>query len=345
MNCEQSQQLLIEYIEGSLHAEATIELEKHLRSCPECQLEYKELQTTIAQVSEVPAPQPDEKFWEAFPDQVLDAYKKQEQTAPEYVATDSVRTENSLLQTLQDWLLPNRWPQLAMQTIMLTIAIGGIVFWSFQPASIQFDSAKLQAQLGSQQNLATAIKQHITIVADNNSYGFGNQPAQADFFKTGMIYSESLALLAGNDINALQQHLLLLGNELSNMPVNQRLNEINATISKGATEQTSLLKAIAELQPELEKQAANQSEKDRLLFQLGSWLNDIKLAAAVKNPRVLRQSHTAEYLLDAMQAQNLPKGTIAKLKQILVIMQSSSLADEDYAMVLQHINVIQQIMG
>lgn len=349
MNCEQSQQLLIEFIEETLKPEMVRELETHLHNCAECRTEYKALQTTLARASETPVPQPDEAFWNAFPNQVLDAYKKQEQTAEtptqKNLIAETTATGKSLLQTISDWLLPNGWPQLVAQAMVVTIAIGGLVYWSFQPTSIQFDSARLQAQFVNSQNLANVVKQHTHITTESNTYSFGDKPAQADFFKTGTLYSESLVLLAGNDINTLQQHLILLGHELSNTPVNQRLNEIKATITKGAVEQSTLLEDIARLQPYLEKQAANQSEKDRLLFQLGSWLSDIKLAAVLNNAELLKQSRSATYLLDAVQKQNMPKGVITKFKQILNIIQSTSLHEDDYKKVLTLVNNIQLIMG
>lgn len=345
MNCEQSQQLLIEYIENELKSELARELESHLRECAECQTEHDALQATLSRASDNPIPQPDEHFWDAFPDQVLDSYKNQQQQTSEAITTEPASTGKSFLQTISDWLLPNGWPQLAAQALVLVIAIGGVVYWGFQPAAVRFNSAELQAQLSNGQNLAAIVKQHTYIVADSNTYSFRDTHAQTDFFKAGSLYSESLALLTGNDLKALQQHLQLLGHELTGLSVNQQLDKIKAAMAKGAIEQSNLLKAIAGLQPDLEKQATEHSENDRLLFQLGSWLNDIKLAAALENPELLRQAKTAEYLLEAMQKQNMPKGAITKLKQIIAIMQSSSLDSGDYVTAIQLINTVQQILG
>ena len=349
MNCEQSQQLLIEYIEGVLKQEVVNELETHLHDCAECRSEYEALQTTLARVLDAPVPQPDEKFWNAFPSQVLDAYKKQEQTAetstPENLTSETTATEKTFRQTISEWLLPNGWPQLAAHVMVVTIAIGGIIYWSFQSPQVQFDSAKLQAKLVNGQNLATVVKQHTNIIADSNSYSFNNTPVQADFFRTGRLYSESLALLAGNDLVMLQKHLKLLSHELANKPIKQQLDKINTLIAAGPILDSGIPGELAKMQDSLEQLANEQSDKDRLLFQLGSWLNDIKLAATLKNSEVLKQPKIAEYLLESMQKQNMPKGVVIKFKQIILIMQSAPLDEKDYVTVIQHINAIQYIMG
>lgn len=341
MNCEQCQPLLIDYIEDLLDAELCHTIADHLQQCTQCRTEHEALQLTIKQATDNPVPQPEQAFFDAFPEQVLQAYRQQEQSAG--LPDEHSKQKKSIMQTLGEWLLPHGWPQLAAQTLVITIAVAGVLFWNFQSSQIRFDSATLQAQLGNGQKLAAVVRQHNPAPVENH-FGFSTGTEQANFFKTGTLYSESLALLAGNDRSLLQQYLEKLNNELRDASLTQQLEEISTSIDRESATGQKLLQSLAGLQETLEKLAAQQSARDLMLFQLGSWLTDIQLATALKNTRVVQQHEQADYLITAMHTHAMPGGAISRLEQIKQIMQQDSLQDADFVRLGEQITGIKLIL-
>jgi hypothetical protein len=69
---------LIDYIDNELKPEIKIEVEEHLKSCPSCQKELKNLQNTIAEVTPTLAPSHSEKFWHEYRHQIREKILKEE---------------------------------------------------------------------------------------------------------------------------------------------------------------------------------------------------------------------------------------------------------------------------
>ncbi len=81
MRCKETDFLLIEYYEGSLHPDKKERVKEHLAGCESCRLKLKEIEQTFQLLAKESIPPPEENFWANFLPQVrsrIEAQKKPE---------------------------------------------------------------------------------------------------------------------------------------------------------------------------------------------------------------------------------------------------------------------------
>lgn len=66
MKCKSVENLIPEYIEGTLAPKRSNQLERHIEDCPQCQEELQTFEETIHHASSVPVEYPTPEAWKAF---------------------------------------------------------------------------------------------------------------------------------------------------------------------------------------------------------------------------------------------------------------------------------------
>ncbi|KPL02848.1 MAG: hypothetical protein AMJ90_04675 [candidate division Zixibacteria bacterium SM23_73_2] len=66
MDCKKTLKLLVDFYEGNLAPEEKERVEKHLQVCPQCRLEFEEIENTFEVLKSEKSEEPEEIFWTNF---------------------------------------------------------------------------------------------------------------------------------------------------------------------------------------------------------------------------------------------------------------------------------------
>lgn len=338
MDCETVQSRLLDYLEHALPTAEQAALESHLVQCNACRAEHDSLIAVIATTRNNPTPQPGDAYWQAFPDQVLAAFKTQSKpTAP-------IEAKPSWWSSLLAGWRQTTWYGVAVPAVLAAIAITISFYWYPASDAPQVNSLVFQQQLRSQTQFAVIVKEYGSRQHSDNYFAFAGDAASNNYFRSGTLYSETLALLAGQDVVAAKTHFAVLNKSLANQlpTLSKALERINEMFTAKA-EPHQILSSLGRLQLPLEQAARSSSRDQKTLFQFGSWLSDIKLALMV-NPEMLpSQTVALEYFINNLQL--APRGVKENLRQLQTLFRSQISTSTEQQQVLQLINNIQLVLG
>ena len=348
MNCEKAQQLLIEYIEGSLENEQASQFLSHTKTCDTCQSELLAMQQTITQATASKVPQPDDAFFSRFPDQVLNGYKAQAQVqAHAKQSKQHAVRKPGLLALLQNWWLDTSWPNLAAQAMVVILAIGGTFMVVQDSSEPSFNSSGLYAQLETNPALGKFIENSHNMQATNN-FGFADKPATVTSYLAGRLYSESLLMVVSGKQTYAVEHLTkiqsLLGDK-DKSAITQNIQQQITIITQGKMSTSDKLASLAKLRSRLEANIQRRGKGHLALFRAGSWLVDIKLIAMAGSLDRLKQASQAQYIIDSLSELRAPKSIIKKLEKIRLIMSKTSISGPDADEINTLADDLQQLLG
>jgi hypothetical protein len=78
---------------------------------------------------------------------------------------------------------------------------------------------------------------------------------------------------------------------------------------------------------------------------MGTWLENISLAAAANDPAALRHPDTVEYFKREMQRLHAPKGVLEALDRLHAILGKANITDCDANAVLTLVQKMQRMLG
>jgi hypothetical protein len=214
---------------------------------------------------------------------------------------------------------------------------------------VVFDSNAFQSGIQAAAGLAPLADGMSLYGQGGQAMGFAAKSEEAKTFLIGPFYSEALAYVRGGQtdlaverIRAMQSEFIAMGAPNS---VNAVLSRIGNLVATKKYDPAVILDFIGLAQPVCEDYLLSKG-KDRLtLFQAGSWLMDMGLAAAAKDKSLLKQPDVLNYFIAEMKRMDAPKGVQDSLAEISTISAKKDIADRDADQVLKLIKRIQSVLG
>ena len=212
-----------------------------------------------------------------------------------------------------------------------------------------FDSGRFQSRIRGPQGVGILANDLSLFGKGDQAMGFAAKSDEAKTFLIGSFYSESLAYARGGKLDLALERLKAIEKELIAMgapnSIYAVLSRIENFISTKKYEPAVILDFLSLFQPVYEGYLLSQG-KDRLtLFQAGSWLMDMGLAAAAKDKSLLKQPQVLGYFIAEMKRMDAPKGVQDSLAEISGISSKKELAERDAEQVLKLIKRIQSVLG
>lgn len=212
-----------------------------------------------------------------------------------------------------------------------------------------FDSNAFQSNMQNQAGLGPLAKDLSLYGKGDQAMGFAAKSDEAKTFLIGSFYSESLAYIRAGENDLALERLKALKQEFINMGVPSALynflSRIENSIAINKYAPAVLLDFFSLFQPFFEEYLASQGADRLTLFQAGSWLMDMGLAAAAQDKALLRQPERLNYFTAEMKKMDAPKGVQDALAEISTIAAKKEIAERDAAQVLKLIKRIQSVLG
>lgn len=219
----------------------------------------------------------------------------------------------------------------------------------FSGGGMHFDSAAFQSAMNNSRNLGSLAKENTPIGGNAVEFGFAAKSEEAKFFLIGTLYSESLAFLSSGDTEMAVDRIKAMEREFIDIGVTSSLynyiTKLRNMVERGRYDNQTVIEIFSLFQPFFEDFARSRSEDKLLLFQTGSWLVDMGLAAASGNNRLLAQTEKLKFLDQEMKRMDAPKGVIDALEEITGISQKEKISERDADNVLKLVKKMQSLLG
>jgi hypothetical protein len=212
-----------------------------------------------------------------------------------------------------------------------------------------FDSGRFQSRIKGPQGVGVLAGDLSLYGKGGQAMGFAAKSEEAKTFLIGSFYSEALAYVRGGKPDLALERLKAMDTEFIAMgapnSVHAFVSRIENFLATKTYEPAVLLDFLSLFQPVYEDYLLSKG-KDRLtLFQAGSWLMDMGLAAAAKDKSLLKQPQVLSYFVAEMKRMDAPKGVQDSLAEISNISAKKEIADRDAEQVLKLIKRIQSVLG
>lgn len=344
MNCQETQQLIIEFIEGSLDADKTKQFLLHTERCKICQTELMSLQQTISKTKSNIVPQPDKVFFKSFPDQVLSSYKAQ---ADIKSSANHTRDVPYIIQIIQNWWLKSSNINMFAQALLVMLMIGGTFYIVNNSSNSSFNTLELYSNLQNNLKASQYIKKYRSN-GSNNHFGFANKPLTSISYRAGELYSEILAALSVNQTNSASvktDKLLAILAIQDNPKLIQAFEKHSTRINQNKATTLDKLTSFIQLRASLEEHIKQNGSKHITFFRIGNWLFDIKLVIATGAYNKLQQASQAQDIIDSLTMIDSPESIIQKFIAIKNIMAKNSISEQDAKKINTLTSELQQLFG
>jgi hypothetical protein len=206
-----------------------------------------------------------------------------------------------------------------------------------------------QAGIHSTTDLGTLVTAHAVADEPAVAFGFAATSERARFFLLGTRYAEALAYAHSGDLHAVAQRLATVHQELVDLQVPSvlldYLNEMQHLLQNRQYSAEVLEKFLALFEVLYTEDAKHIGAESLTLWRAGSWVENMKLAAAAGDKHALRQGTTAQYFTREMQSLHAPQGILDALEQISHIVTQPELTDGDVKKVLNLTKQVQQLFS
>lgn len=315
--CQLIRLMLVDHVDNTLDAADRQAVQAHLATCLECAAEYELQRATNNGLHSLQAPNPGAAFWDAFPDQILRAYKTEHATRPAFGAR--------LRHTFETWLNALQPRVLAPVAAAVLVAVGATLFLAREPALSP--GLAFQAQLSSQQNLATLLSGRTSATTEDATFGFAGG-GSANLFRAGHAYAEMLAYNAGGDRAATQLRLAVIAKVARQAGHEGEPLATQAEVLAQRTEMNT--RDLGKLEAGLSALAVTPGERDPALFQSGLWLVNAQLALAADNTsarRVAARELTRQ--LPRLESSGVAAGAVRALHDLTALLARETLTAHD----------------
>ncbi len=325
LQCAATRAQLVAYAEGELDAAQRGAVQRHVATCPNCDLELQEIEALRGALGGERVPDPGAVFWEKFPDQVLQAYHAENAAASR--SSLSMRATEIFTRI---YALLVSGPGLSAAAA-LVLAVGVALYFKGETSSVS-GIAAFQTQIQGGKDLESLAQSGVIGLPRYNQYGFSS-PGKINFFRIGHAYAESVAYAAGGDAETARLRLMAITESLGNAP------DSLTALARGSPS----LPNLTALEPELARIAA--SNGGTTLFRAGGWLVNLALAVAARDhaamqvaaPEILRLRHELE-------ANTAAPGAIRDLRSLGELLAGGKLSDRDFVLAARLIRDVQLIL-
>jgi hypothetical protein len=276
------------------------------------------------------------------------------------------RARHGLLGGLTPLLTPWWAPALAVMLLLslsVNVWTGFRAFGQRTPASQQaagpvldplgkerpLQASTFQARIHSATDLGTLVTAHAVTGEPAVAFGFAPMSERARFFRLGSSYAEALAYVHSGTRDAAVQRLAAMHEELVDIQgpsvLPHYLSEMQHLLQNRQYTAEVLEKFLALFEVLYTEEAQSVGAESPTLFRAGTWVENMKLAAAAGDKDALRQVTTAQYFRREMQSLHAPQGILDALEQISHIVAKPELTDRDVTEVLTLTKQVQRLFS
>jgi hypothetical protein len=196
--------------------------------------------------------------------------------------------------------------------------------------------------------IGTVVAAHPPVPERPAAVGFTPQAARTTFFRMGTLYAEALAALHGGAVEAAASRLDVLLQALASVqaprPLSQYLREMQTLIQRQQYEDKELATFLALFEPLYEEEYTRQNMAEALLlFRVGTWVENMFLAAAVGDPAaVQRGGQAAAEVRHALAQVHAPPAVLDALERLHRLVVHPTLTEQDLRAIR---TLVQDIQG
>ncbi len=209
-------------------------------------------------------------------------------------------------------------------------------------------AAVFQAGLVERSDLGELVAAQSALKEQMVAFGFASQPAPAKSYFLGALYAEALAYTRSGDAATASQRWATIRQAVE--PVASPLAlyagqmELLLTQSEaGIAPETADLMALFE--PLYETYTGAHTDPMVPLFRAGTWLTNMRLAAASGDKAALRTPATIRYFKGEMVRLEAPKGVLDALDGMGRLVEQDNLSDRDVKGLLRLVKKMQRSLG
>ena len=268
---------------------------------------------------------------------------------------------------MRSWLQPAFVPAL---TALLVLSVGmnawltARTWWTPDPVVQQTASRHpapshqerpasaygFQANLIRSADLGTLVAANSTVEDQMVAFGFASKPAPARSYFLGTLYTEALAYTRSGDTEAAAGHWAVIRKEVELIakPLAVYARQMERLLTAPADEPTAdstteLVAFMALFEPLYEDYAGERAALP--LFRAGTWLTNMRLAAAIGDKAALQTPATVRHFQDRMRRLDAPKGVLDALSRMGRVVEQDSLTDRDVKVMLKLVMKMQRLLG
>lgn len=336
MNCQTIRELLVDYAGGETTESVRLAVESHLAGCASCQHELDALQALLDKTRGAAVPDPGQAFWNAFPQQVLESCRAEAESRPSGVGA-------KLLAALRSWWPMPGNPSFAYAMVVVVIIGTGVTLALLRQDQEAMDSYQFQAHFSDGKSLAAIAAGNAFTPPSPNIYGFV-EATTPNFFAVGAIYSQTLASVLGGDTASAYIRLSYLSTLLDSQNSAALTREIQhiTDLLSNPKEHDLAIQQLASLQKTLA--AAAKGERERVLFDAGRIVMDIRLAALAHDPQLAAGAAITEHLPDELRKVGLAPGAAEAASQLHALLKKDALSADDHHKLQYLLDQIQTVL-
>lgn len=217
-------------------------------------------------------------------------------------------------------------------------------------AARRLHTYRFQAELPHAATLGTLVAARPVLSAPPPAVGFAPQATRTAFVRIGMLFAEAVATFHGDAVEATAPRLDVLLQTLTTVQAPPTLTQylrVMQTLLHGQQYPADALASFLSLFESLYEDAYAQTSGEEVrLFRVGTWVENMALAAAVGAPTALRQEGQAiaevRRVLTLLQA---PHEALDALDQIDHLLRQPTLTAEDISNMHRLLQHLQQMLG
>lgn len=206
-----------------------------------------------------------------------------------------------------------------------------------------------QSGIHSATDLGTLVTAHAVTGEPAVAFGFTATSERARFFHLGTLYAEALAYVHSGTLDVAAQRLAAMHKELVDIQgtgvLSHYLSIMQHLLQNRQYTAEVLEKFLALFEVLYNEDARSVDAESLTLFRAGTWVENMKLAAAAGDKDALRQGTTTQYFRREMQSLHAPQGILDALEQISHIVAKPEMTDRDVIEVLTLAKQVQRLLS
>jgi hypothetical protein len=209
-----------------------------------------------------------------------------------------------------------------------------------------------QANMVVSTELDALVAANSTVEEQMVAFGFASKPVPAQSYFLGTLYAEALAYTRGGDTASAAGHWAAIRKEVEPIaqPLTVYARQMETLLTASADEQTAdsaaeLVAFMSLFEPLYENYTGERAAQTLPLFRAGTWLTNMRLAAAIGDKTALQTPATVRYFQHEMRRLEAPKGVLDALAHMGRMMEQDRLADQDVKKMLKLVKRVQELLG
>jgi hypothetical protein len=259
------------------------------------------------------------------------------------------------------WVSP-AWPTawVAVGTAALVLSLSVNVWWGVQilrqrvlasqPSPQSLSTYRFQQDLQHPQAFGAAVPARLALQEQTGGLGFAPQDTRIPCFRMGTVYTDALATLRSGALETAMQHVDLLIRMLEGMQapaaLSDYLHQMQTLVHSrqyGAEPLTTFLALFESLY----EAAYRQPEETEAwtFFHIGTWLENMSLAARAGETTVLRQDVAVQHFRTALTSLGVPHDVLQALGQVSQLVAAHERTDRSRMQIHQLVQEMQRTLG